>query len=248
MATKKKAAPKKKASTGKGNKNAPAAGGGDTAYVNPDEEKDHTDKTQKERPTTDELAEQLANQKAQKAAGTVTYRKIKLDKKGFLAVDISTIEADHSTTKDSKSLSRPVHPDLRKALAAFAIHYGILNDYISTRSVKDPKKFPPELVKSYHISGISIGGADGEEGIMITGHKNTRRKKALILNTPFERFEEVAETRYIYMDDLLEKVDYLTKEVALYLSGEKVGEDNQLELGFNESEKGADIVDPDEEE
>lgn len=188
-----------------------------------------TEKTGRGRKSTDQLHDEM-KEKKQKKAGT-TIEKVKLSKKG-LDVTISVIETDGSTTKDSKALTRPVHQNLKNALAAVAIHWAILVDYLSTRAVPDIKKYDPALVEGIKVSGISIGGNDGEEGIMITAQKTSRRKKVIIVNSPFERFEEVADSRYKYMDNLEELVKNIMIRTEKYLSGEEVGEDAQPEINF----------------
>lgn len=225
MATKKKAAPKKAA---KSENKLKAV----KDEVNPEE----NGQVSTAGKTTDDLAKELEINKPKRIPGTVTIEKVKLGKKDSLVILLSTIEADGSTTKDSKTSGRPCHPDLKAALSSLSIHWAILNDYLSVRAVKDINDYDRELVETVHVSGISIGGNDGEEGLMILGHKFSRRKKAIIINTPFERFEEVSETRYKYMDDLESKIGILFKEVEQYLDGSKVGENPQQQMEFPEGD------------
>jgi len=229
--------PKMKALKGKGGVNPEENGTEDIS------EFQETEKTGR-KSTDDLLKEQDAKKK--KKAGT-TIKKVTLAKKGSpgLSVSLETIESDGSITKDpNKSFTRPVHQNLKNAMAAFAIHWLILNDYLSTRSVPDIKKYDPALIEGVNVSGISIGGNDGEEGIMITGQKTSRRKKSIGINTPFERFEEVAETRYKYMDDIEAIVKNIMTRVDKYLSGEEVGEDNQIEMKFDENQTADEINEP----
>lgn len=204
-----------------------------SAKTKPDPEKD--EKNAKARgKTTDQLAKEMT--KEAKPPGTVTIEKVKLvGKKDQLEVNVSVIEQDGSVTKDIKSSNRPVHKDLKSKLAAFAIHWGILLDYVNPNALKgDIKKYDEALVKNITVTSISIAGKEGEEGITITANRKTRRGKFANINTPFERFEEVQETRYKFMDDVEKKWEGLQREVELYLSGEKVGESPQGKLEFEE--------------
>lgn len=178
--------------------------------------------------TTDELLDQMPQKK--RIAGQVTIEKVKLGKKGLI-VNLSVLEKDGSITREpGRASTRPVHPDLKAAMSAFAIHWALLLGFVRQVNIKDIKNYDPELVEDITISGITITGEDGDEGIIITGQKYTARKKSFNTNTPLERFEEVQETRYKFMDDVVELKDKLFAEVQDYISGKKVGEEEQGSL------------------
>lgn len=187
--------------------------------------------------TTDELHDELKASKPKKLPGTVTIEKVKIDKNDHLTVFLTTIEADGTTTKDpGKGYTRPAHPDLKNAFAGFAVHMAVLSDYIGTKQIRDIKNFDRELIESFTVRSISLGGKVDEEGIVITGFKRTRRDKTQQLNTPFERLEEISETRYKFMDDVEEKLKVLLSEVEQYMAGTKVGAEAQQQIEFPEGD------------
>jgi hypothetical protein len=127
-----------------------------------------------------------------------------------------------------------MHPDLKNKFSEFRIHLALLCDYLSTQQVKSLEKYNQDLVEKFHVSSVSI---KDEEGIVITGHKVTARKKAVILNSPFTLFDEDKKSAYRYADELKDLVDEFVKEVLQYLDGSKVGEDPQGKLEFPEREE-----------
>jgi len=161
----------------------------------------------------------------------LTIDKVRLIKKEFLKIGFSRIEVDGSTTSVSEDHKAPVHIDLKSRFKSLSPHLGLLCDYLSTRQIKDINNYDPELVESFIVTGISIGGGDDNDGIILSGYKLTKSGRAIILNTPFTLIEEVEETRYRYMDSLMEKVKELIKEVELYLGGKR-GEEPQGTLDF----------------
>lgn len=165
---------------------------------------------------------------------SLTITKVKLVKKEFLSIDYTRIEPDATTASDSyENKMRPVHPDCRAAFKALAIHLALLCDYISTKQIKEIDKYDPVHSEKFNVTGVSIGGGEGEEGVVLTGHKITAKGKAVILNSPFTRFEEADDTAYRYVDDLRAKVDAVINEAKAYMDGKR-GEDPQGKLEFEE--------------
>jgi len=178
---------------------------------------------------------EIIPEKKKRQVGSVVIKKMKLVKKEFITLSYSRIEADGSTTNVNEDHKAPVHNDLKSKFQSLSVHLALLCDYLSTRQIKDINAYDPELVSNFFVTGVSIGGNDDDEGIVLTGYKITRSDKAVILNTPFARIEEVQETKYRYMDDLTGKVDELQKEIELYLGGKR-GPDPQGSLEFPEDE------------
>ena len=73
--------------------------------------------------------------------------------------------------------------------------------------------------------------------MVISGHKLLPDNKAVILNTPFRRFTESEQSRYVFMDDLQERLDRLDTEVRAYVDGSKRGADAQLNLFEGDDKK-----------
>lgn len=148
-----------------------------------------------------------------------------------------TLELDFlktdSTGKKSKAweaFTAPVHQDLKQAFENLAVHLAVMAGHLSAKSVKDIKNVKPEIVEGFHVRSFSIGGGDDAQGVVISGHKILSDGKAANFNTPFYRFEESEQTRYVFMDDLQEKLDRLDKEMRAYIDGSKRGANAQLSL------------------
>jgi len=154
-----------------------------------------------------------------------------------------TLECTYSKTEDSDTIeitenhTAEIHKDLKATFDAIAIHFALLSDQIPVDQVKYINKYDKKLVEKFEVRGFSIGGKEGEEGVVIMGHKILRNGKALGLNTPFERIDITTELRYTFMDDLQTCLNDAEREIILYINGDKFAPDNQTELEFPESKK-----------
>src|SRR5688572_6655917 len=110
--------------------------------------------------------------------------KVKLVKGGEKLV-LSLHEEDNITAENAKVCSNPPHQDLIDAINALASHYALLLDYATEKNYKETKE-----LENITVTGYSIGGKEDDQGIMIFGHRLTKRGKAASCNTPFERFDE----------------------------------------------------------
>jgi hypothetical protein len=145
---------------------------------------------------------------------------------------------DGSNKTVSETYDRKAHPDLIQAFKNLAIHLAILTGYVSVKQVKNIETPKEELTEGFHVSGISIKTGD-DEGVVISGHRKLETGKAVILNTPFQRYTENEESAYKYTDDLIERVNRANEEITAYLNGTKKGEDAQQALAFPEVTKPA---------
>lgn len=136
----------------------------------------------------------------------------------------ATIDSDND-----KTCNDPVHEDLSNAMNKLAVHLAILTDYIEAKN-----SHKHETIDKFTVTGYSIGGAEGEEGFTITGHRSTKRGGTVILNTPFTRFEEAEEARYILIGDVQDKIASIETEVIAYLKDGKKKPKEQLELDLPE--------------
>jgi hypothetical protein len=159
------------------------------------------------------------NKKIQK----VTLLKVK-DGYG-LKVIFKETDSSGDPSRDDKESRGLIHPDLRAAIDALKVHWGLLTGLIKNDEIGDIILPEHKLLEKIHVNGISIGGDEEEntQGVIVSGHYITWRAKAQSANTPFERFEGSPEALYIYMDDLKAKIQVLEDEVLKYLSGEKRG-------------------------
>lgn len=130
-----------------------------------------------------------------------------------------------------------IHQDLQAGIDSLAIHLAILTFYVKTGQVEDIARPDPALSETFHVNGYSIGGDDDNPGITITGHHNGPNNLAVILNTPFRKFDESPVTRYEFMDDLQARVRVIESEIESYLNGDKRGQPVQPEIPYPDEKK-----------
>lgn len=160
------------------------------------------------------------------------------NKSKHLKIISSLIESDGSTPADDKEyIGRPIHPDLQAKFDAFKVHMGMICEIISVQHKKAITDYPSARSDRFVVQGVHIKTSKKGEGYIISGYLKLSDGKALIINTPKRLKDENDETRYAYMDDLVECVEALMEEVALYETGEKIGKVQQPEFGFPEDRK-----------
>lgn len=129
------------------------------------------------------------------------------------------------------------HPDFEKSLEKLKNHLPLLTGYLKHSSVKEIESLDEnEVVKSCTVGGFHIGGKDEDQGVTVVGHRILDNGKAMILNSPFYRFNEGDETRYKFMDELQLALEDCKEEAVKYISGEKVYKDPQLSLELKAEE------------
>jgi hypothetical protein len=165
----------------------------------------------------------------------ITIEKAKLIKSGEKVYIDFTKEADNGTRSSGGETFEAIpHPDLKKAFDALIIHFAVMTGQVPVKSVKDITNYKDELIEGFRVSSYSIGGE--REGITITGTRLLWNGKAFNTNTPYYLFEESEQTRYTFMDDLVEKLGRVDEELRKYMAGEKRGTDGQLTM-FDNAEK-----------
>jgi hypothetical protein len=124
------------------------------------------------------------------------------------------------------------HDDLRQAFKNLSIHLAIMTGYINPAQVKNIETPKAELSEDFRVTGFSYGKDEDDPGVTITGGRNlpNMNNKFIALNAPYVRYGEADESAYKFVKDLEQKVQRCEVEVALYLSGEKRGEDPQGKL------------------
>jgi len=152
-------------------------------------------------------------------------------------LEIHYIKMDDKKTKSTvkEENEAPMHPDLMQAFNNLRVHLSILGGHLKAKEIENISLPDDEILNPYHVSGFAIGGND-DPGVVLTGHMILPDGKAVIINTPFYRFTENEETRYMFMDDLIEKLDRIDVELRAYMDGSKRGMDAQLNLPFDENE------------
>jgi hypothetical protein len=171
------------------------------------------------------------------ALATKRFLKIRMIKKGEGLFVKYSVEQKNKKPKiiDEESMDE-IHQDLKNAFVGLHIHWGIMSGFITTKQVKKIDAYDSELVKDIHVSGIIRGGNDDEEYIILTGYRIGEYKKASNMNTPLFRIEEDEATRYKFMDELLEVIENIEKEVNLNLGG-KIAPETQQSLNFDDPEE-----------
>ncbi len=171
----------------------------------------------------------------------LTIKKIKLAKVkdgDGLTLTFSGMDPDNTAVMGEQEHKGLIHPDLRAATEALRPHLGILCGFIKEGDIPDIADPDEALLKDIHVTGVSLGGSDDNPNVVITGRVTTYRGKSLALNSPVEFYHGPDESRYVYMDDLVAKVNVLISEANAYYTGEKRGlpvveeDPNQIKMEF----------------
>ncbi len=166
-----------------------------------------------------------------------TIEKVKLLKGDKLTIGISRkLDDNTNVSSPGEDWDRKVHPDLLEKMKELEVHLALRCGYTTVKAVG---KHPEECdIENFHVSGYSIGGKEGAEGVVITGHHLPPLGGAVILNSPFIRFEIEDEAKaYPFIDQLRNALDELEAEVKAYMDGSKVGADPQGVLEFAKEEE-----------
>lgn len=159
----------------------------------------------------------------------LTIEKAKLIKQGEKVEITFKKQSDNGIKSNGGELFHAVpHPDLKKAFEALTIHFCLMTGQIPIKSVKDVSNYKEEIIEGFRVSSYSIGG--DREGVTITGTRLLPNGKAFNSNTPYYKFEESDQTRYTFMDVLIEDLETLESELKQYVTGEKLGNEQQLNM------------------
>jgi hypothetical protein len=159
----------------------------------------------------------------------LTIEKAKLIKQGEKVEITFKKQSDNGIKSTGGELFHAVpHPDLKTAFEALTIHFCLMTGQVPVKMVKDVSNYKPEIIEGFRVSSYSIGG--DREGITITGTRLLPNGKAFNSNTPYYKFEESDQTRYTFMDELIEDLETLESELKQYVSGSKLGNEQQLNM------------------
>lgn len=159
----------------------------------------------------------------------LTIEKAKLIKQGEKVEITFRKQSDNGIKSTGGELFHAVpHPDLKKAFEMLTIHFCLMTGQVPVKLVKDVSNYKPEIIEGFRVSSYSTGG--DREGITITGTRLLPNGKAFNSNTPYYKFEESDQTRYTFMDELIEDLETLEKELKQYVSGAKLGNEQQLNM------------------
>lgn len=117
-----------------------------------------------------------------------------------------------------------VHIDFQAALDALAV------DLATEPELIDIDGTEAEQVKDVFVMhSLSIKDGKGA-GVTLSGHKIKSNGGAHNFNTSFIRFSGQPETQYIFLEELIAKIERIQKEAVAYLDGSKRADEAQLNL------------------
>jgi hypothetical protein len=157
---------------------------------------------------------------------SITITKGKLLKGDKVEADYIKKGRDGKPAKCSQECSSPPHKDLKIAFANLAVHAAVIGFFIPASNIKDISAPDNAELENFTVTGFSMVGAEGAEGVILTAHKKLPNGKVLPFNTPITRFGDQSEHAYTFIDDLLESVEACRSEIKSYLTG-KFAEDTQ---------------------
>lgn len=159
----------------------------------------------------------------------IKIEKAKIVKGATLAVDgveINDANEESNVSRDWPKVA--IHPDLKQSFDNLVIHLAVLSGCIPAKSVKDISLPPENLIEGFNVTSFSTG--KDNEGIVISGSRKLANGKSFNFNTPYYLFEEKEESRYVFMDDLIEKLNRCRSEISSFIDGKKRGSEAQLSL------------------
>lgn len=161
----------------------------------------------------------------------IEIKKVKVIKKGEkIEIGYNEKNGDLSAYTD-RTGNYPPHKHLLTAMDGLRVHFAIMGGWLMESDF-----YNEEEIKKINVSGYSIGGAEGDPGVTITGFRINSREKAVNLNTPFQKLDVDSE-QYDHINDLNEKIKSIVKEVNLYLFEGKQGGAVQGSFEFPNDEK-----------
>lgn len=147
-----------------------------------------------------------------------TITDVKLVKKGK-SLAITVKEDGDCPATDDKTGNNACHPDLINALQKMAPHLAILSDFFP---IKKPPKTEEDL-KRFFVTGYSLGGKEGFEGITLKGYRTNIWGGITNLN-PFILWESSPEHTYPLVEEIRTLQQNIEKEVLLYFKEAKRGD------------------------
>lgn len=155
--------------------------------------------------------------------------KVKLIKKGEEVFILTKEAGDHQRNVSNDCKDVP-HEDFLKAVSALRPHLMALSGWC-----KASEAYNHEDLGLFTVTGYSLGGKEGSEGIIITGYRSCDWG-TVGNNTPFIRLEQAEDKEYQYLEDLLKDVSRIEQEALLYLQDGKRMPERQTSLEFPEDQ------------
>lgn len=153
----------------------------------------------------------------------ITNAKIK--SRLFLSYGYSVKENNIENKIPTCSSDAPIHEDLERAFDNLIPHFIIITEEseitdklrnLITRPNNEDFILPEDIEKKYKVTGITISGAEDNEGVTISGLKYLKTGKSVSFNTPDKKFDD---EEYEFTDELYQAVEHLKSEVLEYMDG-----------------------------
>lgn len=161
------------------------------------------------------------------------FIKIRKAKVKESSVELVFIETDNEkfTSEITGRYSHPPHKDLMNAMKNLVKHLVVLCDLKEADALYEENfyDFDVDRLSQFKVTGISIGGDDENEGVVITGLKTLPNGKVLNLNSPFTKFMD-EHNSYDFEDELFNDIARCIEELREYKNGKWAV--MQLEMHF----------------
>lgn len=155
---------------------------------------------------------------------TIKIQNAKIRSRLFLsyAYTAKENEVENKIKQDSDA---PIHEDLERAFDNLIPHFIIITEEsevtekltkLITRPENEDFILPEDIEKKYKVTGISISGSEGNEGVVISGLKFLKTGKSVAFSTPDKKFDD---EDYEFTDELYNAVEHLKSEVLEYMDG-----------------------------
>lgn len=167
----------------------------------------------------------------------VDIRKAKITRDDTLHVEYLENYDDLTHSTISKDCDQLVHPDLTEAFTALVPHLVILCDQKGDETADKyvagiiATELIEELREKYKVTGFSISGDEGANGVTLIGRK-ILSGKVLNLLSPFEKLS----SSYQWTQDLNDRIEACKKEVHLYLNGKAAIKQQSLDFDSAEAD------------
>jgi hypothetical protein len=130
----------------------------------------------------------------------------------------------------AKRFGGKVHQDLLMAFEDLRIHLATKCEEGQYSDFQENS----EKLDIFKVTGISLSGDDGNQGVVLTGQKRLTTNEVLILNAPYIKLNPES-TTYHHIDELDFAIKGVLSEVTKHILEGKKAPSNQLAL-FSEEE------------
>jgi len=158
----------------------------------------------------------------------ITIKKATLSSGLGLKVVFSQREKDGSYSDISKDCSAPVHDDLQFTFSKFAVHLGLISEFIKSEEISNIDQPQHELLDSFNVKEFEIEGDNA--GVKLGGTRKLSTNKRLAIKTPAVKWND--KKPYEHSGPLAEIVERAKKEVVDYLFNGKHAPEPQMDMDF----------------